>query len=464
MTHTITRIAALAALALAAGHAPAKELPPPGGEPKDIVLAEPTRFELDNGLQVALLPFGTAPKATVYVAVAAGGLNEGDRTWIAAMTGDMLKEGTENYTALELAEKAGAMGGGLGIGTGAESTTVFLDVLEEHAADAVGLVAEVLRRPTFPASELDRIKRDYLRNLAVMKQQAQAQAAQAFDQLLYGDHPFGGDWPTEERLAGYSIDEVTAFYADNYGALRTRVYVAGRFDAAAVEQAIRAHFGDWRPGPEPVVNVPEDPASPGLELIDRPGAPQATVRLGLKTIDASHPDWTRLSFTNTLLGGFFSSRVTANIREDKGYTYSPRSSLTTHYRDAYWAQAADVSIEHTGDSLKEIYGEIERLRAEAPGTEEIERVRNYTIGNFILGNASRLGILGQVAYIDFHGLPREYLTRFAERVGAVTGEDVRATAEKYLVPADMSLVVVGDLSQVRPQLEALPRLEGRLPD
>jgi predicted Zn-dependent peptidase len=94
----------------------------------------------------------------------------------------------------------------------------------------------------------------------------------------------------------------------------------------------------------------------------------------------------------------------------------------------------------------------------------MDRVRNYTVGNFILSNASRLGILGQIAYIDFHGLPREYLTQYAERVNAVTAEDVQSAAQKYLVPEQMSLVVVGDLSLVRPQLEALPRLEGRLPD
>ena len=201
-----------------------------------------------------------------------------------------------------------------------------------------------------------------------------------------------------------------------------------------------------------------------MVLIDRPQSPQATINLGLKTIDPSNPEWTKLVFTNTLLGGFFSSRITANIREDKGYTYSPRSSISPHYRDAYWAQSADVSIEHTGDSLKEIYLEIDRIREQAPGTEEMERVRNYTVGNFILSNASRLGVLGQIAYIDFHGLPQEYLTQYAERVNSVTAEDVRSAAEKYLVPGQMSLVVVGDLSQVRPQLEALPQLEGRLPE
>jgi len=462
--NTIICIAALATCLLAAGPTLAKEAPPPGGTPKDLVLAEPTRFDLDNGLQATLLEFGTAPKATVYVSIRTGGLDEDGKTWISSITGDLLKEGTENYTALELAQKAASMGGGLGISSGDESTTVFLDVLSENAAEAVALVAEVIRRPTFPASEIDRIKRDYLRGLAVSKQQAQAQASQAFGKLLYGDHPYGGDWPSEALIAGYTIEDASGFYAENYGAKRTRVYVAGRFDAAGVEKAVREQFGDWKSGPDATIDIPAPPEKPGVALIDRPGSPQATINLGLKTIDPSNPEWTKLAFTNTLLGGFFSSRITANIREDKGYTYSPRSSLAPHYRDAYWVQSADVSIEHTGDSLKEIYFEIDRLRAEGPGAEEMDRVRNYTVGNFILSNASRLGILGQIAYIDFHGLPREYLTQYAERVSSVTADDVRNAAGKYLVPEEMSLVVVGDLSQVRPQLETLPRLEGRLPE
>ncbi len=463
MKNVILATGFLAALALPA-IAGAKELPPPGGEARDFSLAEPARFELGNGLSATLLPFGTAPKATVYVSLAAGALNEGEDTWLSSLTGDMLKEGTQNYTALQLAETAGAMGGGLSVGSGDESTTVYIDVLSEHAADAVKLVAEVLRRPTFPPSELERIKRDYLRSLAVNKQQAQALASRAYSELLYGDHPFAGEWPTEAQLAGYSIGDIRRFYQDNYGAKRARIYVAGVFDEAAVEAAIRESLGDWKAGPERVIDIPAAPARPGVALIDRPGSPQATLRLGLKTIDPSHPDWTRLVFTNTLLGGFFSSRVTENIREDKGYTYSPRSSLASHYRDGYWTQSADVSIEHTGDSLREIYGEIYRLGNEAPGADEIERVRNYMTGSFIRSNASRLGILGLIAFIDYHGLPREYLTQYASRVGAVTAEDVRMTAAKYLVPEKMSLAVVGDLTQVRPQLEALPQLEGRLPD
>ena len=443
--------------------APKKETPPPGGTPKDLVLAEPARITLDNGLAATLVEYGTAPKVTIYARVRAGGLNEGDDVWLAAITGDMLKEGTENYTSTALAEAAASMGGDISVMTDDEYTSVSMDVLAEFADEAVALVAEVLRRPTLPATELERIRRDYLRSLAVQQSQPQPLAQAAFVKLLYGSHPFGRTFPTEAQLAGYDIEDVKRFYTDNFGARRTQVYVAGRFRRAFVEQALRDHFGAWEPGPEPLVNVPPKPDEPGVELIARPGAPQSTLRLGLRTVDPSAGiDWSRLAVANTLFGGYFSSRVTANIREDKGYTYSPSSTLSARKSDAYWVQQADVTTEHTGDSLHEIFAELERLRAEPPSAAEVDRVQNYLVGTFTLSNSSRFGILSQLAFIDAHGLPYEYLTSYVERVTGITAEHISGATRQYLLPERMSLVVVGDLEAVRPQLEALPELEGRL--
>lgn len=447
---------------LGAGAMAAPQSPPPGGEPRELVLAEPVRGSLENGLNFAFIQFGQAPKATVMARVRTGALDEGGRTWLASLTGDMMKEATENYTSARLAEAAAAMGGELEVNSGPEFTTVTIDVLGEFAGDAVALLAELLRRPTFPAGELERVKRDYQRNLAVQRSQPQAQVQEAFLRQLYGDHPFAAIFPEPEQLDGYTIDDVRGFHADNFGAARTTVYVGGRFDAAGVERAIRQHYGDWQAGPAPRVDIPPSGEAASVVLIERPGAPQSTLQLGLRTVDPSHPDWMRLSLTNTLLGGYFSSRITANIREDKGYTYSPFSWLSSRYRDAYWAQRADVTAEHTAASLREIYAELDLLRDTAPAGAELARVQNYMIGNFTLGNASRGGILNQLAFIDAHGLPREYLTGYVEHIAAITPEQVSDMARRYLVPGRMSLAIVGDLELVRPQVEALPQLQGRL--
>ena len=462
MTRNTVLVGCLAMLGLCGVAAAASSTPPPGGEPRDLVLSAPTRGALENGLRYALIDFGQAPKATVLVRIRAGALDEDGRTWLASLTGDMMKEGTLNYSSAQLAARAAAMGGELSVNAGDEFTTVSIDVLGEFAADGVALVAELLRRPAFPAAELERVKRDYQRSLAVQQSRAQSQAQAAFVRMLYGDHPFGTLFPEPEQLAAYTIEDVKSFHGDNFGAARTTVYVGGRFDAAAVEAALRTSFGDWSTGPEARVDIPPAGGEMDVRLSQRPGAPQSTLRLGLRTIDPSHPDWTRLSLTNTLLGGYFSSRITANIREDKGYSYSPRSSLSARRGDAYWVQQADVTAEFTAASLQEIFAELDKLRAEPPAEQELSRVRNFMIGSFTLSNSSRFGILGQIAFIDTHDLPREYLTSYVERITEITPEQVRETAQRYLVPGQMSLAVVGDLDLVRPQLEALPQLQGQL--
>jgi len=195
-------------------------------------------------------------------------------------------------------------------------------------------------------------------------------------------------------------------------------------------------------------------------LIARPGAPQSTIYLGLPVVDPTHPDFMALSVMNTLLGGYFSSRVTTNIREDKGYTYSPNSSFATRYRDAVWVQVADVTTQHTGDALAEIHKEIERLRREPPSEAELEGVKNYRNGVFLISNSTPQGLLAQLAFMDLHELPDEWLSTFVDRLYAVTPEQVSEVARKYLDPEAMTLVVVGDLDVVRPQIDALDFLEG----
>jgi zinc protease len=152
------------------------------------------------------------------------------------------------------------------------------------------------------------------------------------------------------------------------------------------------------------------------------------------------------------------SRITMNLREDKGWAYSPNSSLNTYFRHAVWAEQADVKAESTGPALQEIYNEIERLQREAPASEELKATQNYRNGTFVMSNASRAGLIGQFAFMDLHGLPTEWLTTFVERLYAVTPEQVSQAARKHLDPSRLSVVVVGDLATVRPQLQNVKQL------
>jgi len=155
-------------------------------------------------------------------------------------------------------------------------------------------------------------------------------AVAEFRKALYGEHPYGRLLPTEEQLSAYSIEDAQGFYGSNFGAQRSHVYVAGVFDADATRAAIEASFGDWQKGPDVLIDTPQ-PASGKVvvDVVDRPDASQSNILLGLPTVAPGHDDWIAMQITNSLLGGAFSSRITSNIREDKGYTYSPFSSIST---------------------------------------------------------------------------------------------------------------------------------------
>lgn len=168
--------------------------------------------------------------------------------------------------------------------------------------------------------------------------------------------------------------------------------------------------------------------------------------------ESSNPDYPALSVTNALLGGSFGSRITRNIRENKGYTYSPSSSVSNRYRDSYWAQSADVTTDVTGASLKEIFFEVDRLRSEPPSVDELRGIQNYLAGIFVLQNSSPSGIISQLRFLDLHGLKRDYLENFVKRVHAVTPAEVMRIAQTYIRPDQMTIVVVGDKSKVASQL------------
>jgi zinc protease len=441
--------------AVAQTAAPAhKQSPPEGGPPKAFHLPARQAFTLPNGLKITMVPYGRLPKVTVAVFVRAGSLNEGpEETWMSDFVGRMIKEGgTTTRSAEAVAQQAASMGGSIDVNAGADQTQVALDVLSEFGPRAVALLADVVEHPLFPESDLPRMKQDAERRLAIAKSQSQPLAREQFMKALYPDHPYGRVFPTEEMISKYSIADVKKFYASNFGAARSHIYVAGKFDPAAMKKAITDTFSGWPKGPDPVINIPKPVSKREFSLVDRPNATQSTVYVGLPTVYPGEPDYIPLSVTNTLLGGSFASRITSNIREQKGYTYSPFSQLSTRYHDAFWAEVADVTTAVTGPSLKEIFYEISRLQKEAPSAAELKGIQDYIAGIFILQNSSRQGIIAQLAFADLNNLGDDYLETYVKKVYAVTPEQVQQMAQKHLSTDKMTIVVVGDKSKIADQI------------
>lgn len=431
-----------------------KELPPEGGTPKGFSLPAKETFTLENGTSGVLIPWGSIPKATIQFVVKTGNINEGpDETWLSDVTTDLMKEGSTFKDGDQIADEIASMGGDLNIGVGNHTTTLTANVLYEYVPDAITLIGQVLTSPSFPEDELERLINDRKRQLSVSKTQPSPQAYEQFYAAIYPDHAYGRMFPTDEMLDSFTIDKLRAFYEANFGGKRTSVYVAGNFNSAKAKQAIEDVMGSWRAGEEANYPLAEPVTATKIEMIDRKDAPQSTLIVGLPVPDPSHPDYIAFDITNSLLGGSFGSRITSNIREDKGYTYSPFSTITDRYKSSIWYEKADVTTDVTGASLREINKEIYRLQDEPPSKEELDGIKNYEAGIYVLQNSTPGGIIGQLSYLETYDLPETFLTDKVKNIYAVTPEQVSELVKKHIRPEDMTLVIVGDKDKIEEQIK-----------
>jgi zinc protease len=431
-----------------------KETPPQGSTPKPFKLASTEDFTLPNGMRVTMAPYGVIPKVAIQAYVDAGGVRDpADKIWISKLTALLIKEGTAKRSGEQIASDAADMGGQLDITATNESARAGATVLSDYAPQFVALLADVLSNATLPAADLSRLKTDLLRQLAVQRSQPNFLAREKFLQVMFPDQPYGQIFPTSEALSAYTLDGVRTFFNENYAASRTHLYVVGQFDPAT-KDAIQQAFGSWKRGQ----GAPFPPAKPvsqySLQLIDRPGAAQSTVYLGLPVANPKTPDYIPLDVMDSLLGGSFASRITSNIREQKGYTYSPFSMVTEAGYQSYWAEIADVTTAVTGPSLQEIFGEVNRLRKEPPPKQELDGIKNYLSGIFVIrNNISPNAVIAQLHFVDSQELDRSFLVNYVQNVSAVSPADVQRIAETYISPSKMTVVVVGDKAKISDQLK-----------
>jgi len=445
----------VAFLALACHSATAQKVAPPaGGKAKDFKLSDKKIQTYANGLKTSFVHYGDLPKTTVMLIIKTGNMHETtEQVWLANLVGRMLREGTSSANFTALSKKAAMMGGSLNVSVGMNQTSISGSVLSEYAPEFIKMIADLVMNPAFPASEIDRLKADYKRQLTTQKAVPQSQATEKFFQAVYKDHRYGKTFPTEEMIDSYTVQMVKDFYEKNFGAKRSVLYVVGKFDEKAVAGAVANSLTKWKAGPD--VYFPEVKASPVSDtlMIDRKGAPQTTLMVGLPVVTPDHKDYMPLMVTNSLLGGSFGSRITSNIREDKGYTYSPFSTVSNMKGSSLWYEQADVTSDNTVDALLEIEKEIKRLQVEAPTADELSGIQNYEAGIFVLRNSTPFGIIGQLNFLDMYGLDDSYLNNYVKNIYNVTPAMVSQMVKNYMQYDKMTKVMVGDKTSVQKQVE-----------
>jgi zinc protease len=424
---------------------PSRAQVPPLGPERPVVWPRRFRRTLANGLEVALVESRSIPKFTADLFFRSGNA-VAPLPGLAQMTATVARTGTARRTSHQIEDALRSWGADLSISAGADTTSVAFAGLVEFARPLLDLVSEIVREAKFPAEEFERERRQKIEGLRIDRTTPDFLAAERVRKVLFGAHPYANYSPTEQQVEAYTREALGAYYSENYAPSSALLVAAGDFSAAEMWNEIEGALGDWKGA------APERPAAPAppelhgrrVYFVHLPGAVQTQVVVANMAITRKHPDWMRLSLANNLFGGAFNSRLVRNIREEKGYTYSPRSSVHALRQYGFFSVGAAVRNDVVAATLTEVFYELDRIRALPVGEDELADTRNYMSGVFSLGLGTQDGIAGQLGGVLLDGLPEEYLEEYRERVRALQPSDVLEAARKYFDSANAQIIVVGD--------------------
>ncbi len=416
---------------------------------------------LPNGLHVIVAQRPTVPKVSVLLTVKSGmAADPAGRTGVAQMTAEAVQEGTRTRDSQRIRQEVFGMGATLSAAVTQDATTVAIRGLSAFTPGLLALLADVVISPTFPAGEVDILKAQHAAALQQQLASPQLVANRTFREALFGGHPYARTTTTPDILASISREDLAAFHARHYRPNNAFLLVVGDVQPDAVFAAVASSFGAWTRGDVVPVAFPAPPPLQGRNVlfVQRANSVQSSIVVGNFAVRRNSPDWYAQTLANTVFAGAFNSRLVMNIREDKGYTYSPSAQLGAFADAGFYRVAADVRNEVTGPTLKEVYDEIGRMRTDLVDAGELNGSKQFLRGLFVLGNATQANLAQRINDIQVFGLPKDYLETYQATIAGITPAQVRAAAETMLGADNSVVVIVGEYPKVKDQLGAFPAI------
>ena len=440
--------------------APSRSVAPPAGPMRSFDFPTVSADALDNGLRIRSVRVGRLPIVTAILVLDAGeGLLDGSRAGTAVLTGDCLEGGTAQRTGVELAEALEAIGAGLSVRTGWDSTTVSLTCMADRLDDAMGLLSEVILQPSFPDDEVARIREQRLAAIRQREMDPAGIATTASRRLTYREgapygRPLGGQ---VESVGPFNQGAAAGFVVARYRPRGSGLVVVGDVDAGQVRALVEAHFGEWTGETESRPELDAEPRTRerGIVVVHRAEAVQSEIRIGHVGQARSTPQHFSLKVLNTVLGGAFTSRLNLNLREEHGFTYGVHSRFMARRGAGPWCVSTSVGTDVTADAVREAISEITTLVAEGPTEEEVSAARDYLAGVFPLELETTGQIAARIAELLVYDLPDDYYAHYRDRIRSVTLEEACEAARLCIRPDEMTVVVGGDAEEVQGPLEGL---------
>jgi zinc protease len=378
----------------------------------------------------------------------------------ATLLSQALFTGTGTMSSVQIAAGLQAVGGGLSAGLDPDRLLVTGNSLAGGLDRMLEILASVLTDPAYPNEEVATERERLVDHIQVAQSQPAHLAREALLKRMYGRHPYAVQTPEPEQVRGVRPGQLRALHGDRVRPDGSVLVLVGDINPEKAIDAAEKALGSWT-GVGKDGDVPPTPAleTGPLLLVDRPGSVQSSLRMALPAVPRTDPDYAPLQLANLVFGGYFSSRWVENIREDKGYTYGPHSSIEHFLAGSALLVSAEVATEVTGPSLLETRYELGRIASLPPGEDELEQARRYALGTLRLGMSTQAGLAGLASMYASFGLRLDYLREHSAALAAATREQVAEAATRYLAPAQAITVVLGDAEKIEGPLAALVPLE-----
>ncbi len=441
--------------------AQAAKLPKGGPDPR-LSLPPIEKTKLSNGLEVWMVEQRELPIVAMNLVLKTGQAEElNGKTGVAGMTTQLIDDGTKKRSAVEIANELQAIGANMGAGGSWDATSVSMQTLAKNFDKALDIFADVIQNPTFPEKEFESLRQRQVIGLRQLKSNPNAISNTVYNKVLYGTHPYGRD-NTEATLKALTRDDVISYYETTFHPANGVLIVVGNYDRDSMKSKLESALSSWKgEGPampmRPLPPTPKPmPGSTGIYIVDRPNSAQSVVSVGHVGIDRANPDYFPVVVMNSILGGSITSRISMNLREDKGYTYGAGSGFQFRRGAGPFRAGGDMQTAVTKESVWELIKELKGIRGDIPITQkELDYNKQSLIRRFPSGFETVGAMSNQLANLVVYGLPDSYFNDYIGKVNAVTIDDVNRVARQYLDPSRMAIVIVGDRKVIEPGLKEL---------
>lgn len=423
--------------------------PEPGPAPK-ASFPEYHETQLDNGLKVLVVSNNAQPVVTFRLLIKSGSEYDGDKSGVAGFVTELLTAGTDTRTSLAFAQEADFLGLNIGASAADDQMSVYGSGLKKHMDKLLTLMTDALYNPSFPEGELAKTKKQTLSGLKTVHKNPDAVMGRLQITVGYNKHPYA-NFQTEDEVDAITQTDLVSFHEKYFIPNNASLAVVGDVTVDEILPIIRKYFGDWKKGTVPTNNFPAPAPITGREvhLVDL-GATQTQTAISVSatSIPRNDPDYITLSMMNSIIGGGFSGRLFANLREKHGFTYGAYSSVEARKNAGMWNASSTVRRIATDSAFAQVILEMNRMRDELVDDEVLDMHKEYASGRFLLGLENPSNVATMVQNIDLYDLPKDYYRSYVRNLMAVTPADVQRVAKKYLDPANAALLAVGDASVI----------------